>query len=85
MSCRFVDTYFPHWFVFGGYSDPGFKHTNLYNAAAPCDIADGNGDVFQHLPYPIAEKLVNARKEFTARLEEIQQEYPDLWKAYVHR
>jgi len=70
-----------NWFVFGGYADPAFNHPlhkGMYNPNAPCDVADVEGDVFTRIPYPIAQKLIAARDEFIAKIEAIEQEYPDL-------
>jgi len=69
---------FPHWFVFGGYSDPGFKHTSLYDPNAPCDVSDGEQDVFEHISYPAAEKLIAARQLFIDTVEKIAEEHPEV-------
>lgn len=67
-----------NWFVFGGYSSPGFKGSSLYDPDAPCDLADQEGDVFTSIPYPVAEKLIAAREEFIEKIEKLAEEHPEI-------
>jgi len=77
---HWIERHFPIWFVFGGYSSPAFQGTDLYDPNAFCDISDGEEDVFTHIPHPVAEKLIAARRAYVDAIEEIAEEYPQLWR-----
>jgi hypothetical protein len=76
---HWLEQNFPIWFVFGGYSDPGFKGRPEYDPNAPCDVADVEGDVFTRIPHPVAQKLIAARRAYVDAIEEIAYAHPEIY------
>jgi hypothetical protein len=63
---KYVEERFPRWFEFGAHPD-----------GAHVDIADTDGDVFQHVPAALASEIMRARNAFVDELIRIFEVHPD--------
>jgi len=66
MKQKYVDEKVGIWFVFGQY----------YGGCV--DVADGQRDVFEHIPKEAAEAIVEIQKEFREKLYKILCNFGDL-------
>jgi len=77
---HWLERHFPIWFVWGVYGSPAFKADgSLHDPNAFCDISDGEEDVFTHIPHPVAEKLIAARRAYVDAIEEIVYAHPETY------